>query len=53
MSTTELFALLSGITRRVVDELHVVLEAPQEQRLSSIPTRSLEAYDYYLRAGRS
>jgi len=49
MSTTELFAMLSGITRRVVDELHLAIEAPQEQRLSSIPTRSLEAYDYYLR----
>jgi len=49
MNTTQLFALLSGITRRVVDELHVAIEAPQQQRLSSIPTRSLEAYDYYLR----
>ena len=50
MSTTELFAMLSGITRRVVDELHVVLEAPQEAGVSAIPTRNLEAYDYYLRA---
>jgi len=50
MSTTELFALLSGITRRVVDELHVVLDAPQDSGARAIPTRNLEAYDYYLRA---
>jgi len=50
MSTTELFAMLSGITRRIVDELHVVLEAPQEPGDSAMPTRNLEAYDYYLRA---
>jgi DNA-binding SARP family transcriptional activator/TolB-like protein len=49
MNPTELFALLSGITRRVVDELHVALEAPQAQRLSAVPTGSVEAYDYYLR----
>jgi len=49
MNTTELFALLSGITRRVVDELHVTLDVSQAQRLSVIPTGSLEAYDYYLR----
>jgi len=49
MSTTKLFAMLSGITRRVVDELHVVLDAPQEAGVSAIPTRNLEAYDYYLR----
>lgn len=50
MNTTELFAMLSGITRRVVDELHVVLEAPKDSGVSAIPTRNLEAYDYYLRA---
>jgi len=49
MNATELFTLLSGITRRVVDELHVALEGPQQQGLSAVPTRSVEAYDYYLR----
>jgi TolB-like protein/DNA-binding SARP family transcriptional activator/Flp pilus assembly protein TadD len=49
MNTTELFAMLSGITRRVVDEVHVALDAPQEAGVSAIPTRNLEAYDYYLR----
>jgi len=49
MNIAELFALLSGITQRVVDQLHVALEPPQQLGISSIPTKSLEAYDYYLR----
>jgi serine/threonine-protein kinase len=46
---TELFSLLSGIAERVVGELHVVLEASQQQGLAAVPTKDLEAYDYYLR----
>jgi TolB-like protein/DNA-binding SARP family transcriptional activator len=46
---TDLFSLLSGIAERVVDELHVALEAPQQRALAAIPTKNLEAYDYYLR----
>ena len=49
VNMTELFALLSGVTQRVVDELHVVLEPRQQRDLSILPTKSLEAYDYYLR----
>jgi len=47
---TDLFTLLSAVTQQVVDELHVALEAPQRTRLTTVPTRNLEAYDYYLRA---
>ena len=46
---TDLFSLLSGIAERVVGELHVVLEASRKQGLAAVPTRDLEAYDYYLR----
>jgi len=46
---SELFGLLSGITQRVVDELHVALKPPQQRGLTDIPTQSLDAYDYYLR----
>jgi len=49
VNMTELFALLSGVTQRVVDELHVVLEPRQQRDISVLPTKSLEAYDYYLR----
>ena len=49
MNMADLFALLSGITQRVVDELHVALGPPEQRGLTAIPTRSLEAYDYYLR----
>lgn len=46
---SELFRILSGITQRVVDELHVALGPRQRPGLSDIPTKSLDAYDYYLR----
>ncbi|HEU4747511.1 MAG TPA: BTAD domain-containing putative transcriptional regulator [Gemmatimonadaceae bacterium] len=45
----ELFALLSGISDRVVDELHVVVEASPPRAFGAIPTSSVEAYDDYLR----
>ena len=48
MNMADLFALLSGITQRVVDQLHVALEPPQPG-IRSLPTKSVEAYDYYLR----
>ncbi|HEX2777909.1 MAG TPA: tetratricopeptide repeat protein [Gemmatimonadaceae bacterium] len=47
--TKALFALMSGIADRVVDELHVAVEAPQRTP-RTIPTASLEAYEDYLRS---
>ena len=44
-----LFALLSGVADRVVEELHVAVAAPPERTLGTIPTTSLEAYEDYLR----
>lgn len=49
VNISELFAMLSGITQRVVDELHVALETPQRSGLAFVPTRSWEAYNSYLR----
>src|SRR5256885_765429 len=49
MDMTHLFALLSGITEHVVDELQLALELPQRRGFAVVPTHSLEAYDYYLR----
>ncbi len=46
---TDLFSLLSGVAERVVGELHVALEPPQQRNLAAVPTRDLQAYDYYLR----
>lgn len=44
-----LFALLSGIADRVVQELHVAVEEPERATAGAAPTPSLEAYDAYLR----
>src|SRR5947207_90876 len=49
VNMTELFALLSGVTQRVVDELHLALEPRQQRDLTVLPTTNLDAYDYYLR----
>ncbi|MBW3555102.1 MAG: tetratricopeptide repeat protein, partial [Gemmatimonadetes bacterium] len=43
-----LFALLSGVADRVVEELHVAVEGPERVPVAA-PTTSLEAYDAYLR----
>ena len=45
----DLFAMLSGIGQRVAEELDVAIETPALRKLGSMPTTSLEAYDYYLR----
>ena len=49
VNMTELFALLSGVTQRVVDGLHLALEPRQQRDLTVVPTKNLDAYDYYLR----
>jgi tetratricopeptide (TPR) repeat protein len=45
----EIFRVQSDIAQKVVRALDIALLDPQRGRLEAIPTRSIEAYDYYLR----
>jgi TolB-like protein/DNA-binding SARP family transcriptional activator/Tfp pilus assembly protein PilF len=45
----EIFRVQSDIAQKVVRALDVTLLDPQRRTLEAVPTRSLEAYDYYLR----
>ena len=45
----EIFRVQGDIAQKVVHALDVRLSEPQRRDLPTIPTRSLEAYDYYLR----
>jgi TolB-like protein/DNA-binding SARP family transcriptional activator/Tfp pilus assembly protein PilF len=45
----EIFRVQSDIAQRVVQALDVTLLEPQRLAVQAVPTRNLEAYDYYLR----
>src|SRR5438105_5400011 len=45
----EIFRVQSDIAQKVVEALHVVLLEPQRRTVEAVPTRNLQAYDYYLR----
>lgn len=47
------FALQDRVVKRIVAALSVELTDAEQDRLERIPTHSLEAYDYFLRAGRA
>lgn len=48
-ATSDAFVIFSNIAQRVVDELDIVLESPGEHPPTAFPTKSLEAYNDYLR----
>ena len=45
----EIFRVQSDIAQKVVEALHVALLDPQRRTVEAVPTRNLQAYDYYLR----
>jgi adenylate cyclase len=47
---SSLFALQDEVTQQIIDALHIQLTRDERQQLSKRYTRSLEAYDLYLRA---
>jgi tetratricopeptide (TPR) repeat protein len=47
---SDIFAVQDEVVRRIVDTLAVRLSASEQQQLERLPTKDLEAYDYYLRA---
>ena len=46
----DIFALQDEVIERIVEALSVELTETEETQVTRLPTRSLEAYDYYLRA---
>ena len=46
---TDIFAIQDEITRAIVDQLKVRLLPEEQKALAQVPTRSVEAYGYYLR----
>jgi TolB-like protein/Tfp pilus assembly protein PilF len=47
---SDIFAVQDEVIRHIVDILAVQLSTSEQQRLERLPTKNLEAYDYYLRA---
>ena len=47
---TDVFQVQGEIADRVASELDIALSAEQHRQLAERPTKSLEAYDFYLRA---
>ncbi|MCK4786096.1 MAG: hypothetical protein KAV87_20225, partial [Desulfobacteraceae bacterium] len=45
---SEIFQLQTNIAERVVDALNITLLETEQRALTTVPTMSLEAYDYYL-----
>ncbi len=45
----EIFRVQSEIAQGVVEALDITLLQPQRRAMQAVPTRNLEAYDYYLR----
>jgi len=46
---TDIFEVQSGIARQVAEALDVTLLKSEQDALSRLPTKSAQAYDYYLR----
>jgi serine/threonine protein kinase/tetratricopeptide (TPR) repeat protein len=45
----ELFRVQSDISKKVIDALGIALLDPEKRALEIMPTRNMQAYDYYLR----
>src|SRR5438128_4032942 len=45
----EIFRVQSDIAQKVVQALDLTLLEPQQRTVEAVPTRNLQAYDYYLR----
>ena len=48
-SMIEVFQLQSAISKKVIDALGIALREPEKRALEILPTRNIQAYDYYLR----
>jgi adenylate cyclase len=48
----DIFSLQNQVISRIATALEVTLTDTEKSRIARIPTRNLEAYDYYLRAKR-
>jgi adenylate cyclase len=49
-SPSDIFAVQDDVIRQVVDALDIDLSTSEKERLTRLPTKNLEAYDYFLRA---
>jgi adenylate cyclase len=49
-SIEDIFALQDQVIGQIVEQLKVQLSVGEQNRITRIPTKNLEAYDYYLRA---
>jgi len=45
----EVFQVQSAISKKVIDALGIALREPEKKALENLPTRNMQAYDYYLR----
>jgi TolB-like protein/class 3 adenylate cyclase len=52
-SIADLFAVQDEMSREIAKALGVQLSATESKRMASPPTTNLEAYDYFLRAGKA
>ena len=50
LTPTNIFAIQSDIASAISDALHATMSLEDEQTLSSIPTRNLQAYEFYQQA---
>jgi len=48
-SIAELFQVQSDISKKVTEALGIALREPEKRALEIMPTRNMQAYDYYLR----
>ena len=49
LSTENLFAIQSEISRRIADELEAILSPEEQDRINRIPTDNLQAYEAFMR----
>src|SRR5207237_8575941 len=49
----EIFRVQSDIAQKVVQALDLTLLEPQRRTIEAVPTRNVQAYDYYLRGNES
>lgn len=48
-SMIEVFQVQSAISEKVIDAIGIALREPEKRALEIMPTRNMQAYDYYLR----
>ena len=46
----DVFAVMSDISQEVASEIKIIISPKVKNRIESIPTKNLKAYDFYLRA---